>query len=553
MRDNSINSTRAIETELSRYLGGDEKRCLLTPGEPCDWTLQLKDNQTVLAEAKSDVFDPALEIVDSKGQVVAMNDDRYPGEQKPLLFWRCTTPGEYKLRLRALHDKSGGGAAIRYTVNDCLDVTVGSVAERKIEVGQRFFARVPMKKAQIAQLFSENPNDQKYTKPSGLLTISQYGLPDAHLERAINPPIPNTIIAPVDGDYYVLEEMFERGKTVRIGARAVEPVQLNLKDSGTTTAINGNSQFVQIDVKAGQILEVETRNLGSDSQIYVNEKPDFSKFDLSKDETNPFFPKANGQSVSASSPVRFLPSRDRDGRSKLFSVYRDSTLWISSNGLGAPDGKYQLVVHEGTRKFTAGETQKGALTIGRYDYWAFDAQVGEVMTFKFQNKMFSQSTSVRMAADGAGYWSDQFGVDQTESNWKMVVRTPGKYLVGVSCMGNGGGGEYQLVRSVLQPKEFSKAVAAIGTINGSETQVWKLTVKPNEPMLMRLRRSGNYGIDVYDQNGSQTGFGLTRIDDANSFGIVKVNEVTTFLIVLTGQGSEGKYEISLQDIPGYKG
>src|ERR1700722_3148256 len=90
---------RAIEDLLSRYLNGDEIRSVLSPGEFSSFPLNLKAGEIVVSEARSDAFDPALEIVDDKNKVVAYNDDRYPGDQRPLLFWRCDHDGAYALRV----------------------------------------------------------------------------------------------------------------------------------------------------------------------------------------------------------------------------------------------------------------------------------------------------------------------------------------------------------------------------------------------------------------------------------------------------------------------
>src|SRR5260370_128290 len=80
----------------------------LPPGEYCEWILKLKPGQIVFAEAHSEAFDAALEIVGEDKKVLASNDDRFPGDQSPLLCWRCEKEGSYALHVRCFHDKSGG-------------------------------------------------------------------------------------------------------------------------------------------------------------------------------------------------------------------------------------------------------------------------------------------------------------------------------------------------------------------------------------------------------------------------------------------------------------
>ena len=114
-------SANSIEQGISVYLNGEEIKTILSPGEFCEWTLNMKVGQVVVGEARSDAFDPALEVVDHANKVVAQNDDRYPGDQRPLLFWRCDQEGIYALHLRCFHDKSGGQAFVRFKVYNSVD------------------------------------------------------------------------------------------------------------------------------------------------------------------------------------------------------------------------------------------------------------------------------------------------------------------------------------------------------------------------------------------------------------------------------------------------
>jgi len=99
--DRSVN---AIEGTLGRYLNGDELKSVLTPGEFANWDLKLNAGDVLVADAHSDAFDPGLQIVDGQSKVLAENDDRYPGDQRPLLFWRCEKAGTYGLRVRCFRD-----------------------------------------------------------------------------------------------------------------------------------------------------------------------------------------------------------------------------------------------------------------------------------------------------------------------------------------------------------------------------------------------------------------------------------------------------------------
>jgi hypothetical protein len=210
-----------------------------------------------------------------------------------------------------------------------------------------------------------------------------------------------------------------------------------------------------------------------------------------------------------------------------------------------------LNVRPAARAFPEGKTSTGKLAIGRFDYWAFDANVGDVMAFTFKSSTFAQRIWVSNPNVDGWMWTAEMGTDQVSKDWKMVSRRPGKYLVAISCLGDGGGGDYSLSRSVIHPKDFGKGSQASGVVRDGQTQVWKITAKPSEPMLMHWKSSGPMDVSVFDENGSEAFLPLTRVDDSNQFGIINVDRPTSYLIVLTGTGSPAVFEIGVQDIPGY--
>ena len=126
-------SAASFEQELGHYLNGNEIKSVLTPGEFSQFPLKLKAGQVVIGEARSDDFDPALEIVDANNKTLAFNDDRYPGDQRPLLFWRCEEDGDYQLHVRCFHDKTGGQFFVRFNIYKSVDLSSGQKVEAEID------------------------------------------------------------------------------------------------------------------------------------------------------------------------------------------------------------------------------------------------------------------------------------------------------------------------------------------------------------------------------------------------------------------------------------
>lgn len=531
-----------LEQRISGYLRGEEIKNILTPGEYSEWPLTLKEGDVVIAEARSDAFDPALQIVQGKDTVLFANDDRYPGDQRPLLFWRCEKAGEYFLRARCFHDKSGGQFFLRDSIYPSVDIGV----DKAVEGG--FLVRVPMKAGQIKQISFLNGKNHRQAGVG--VSISPIGLPNVELSNPLQGAIENTVMAPVDGDYYVMASPYGNG-TVQAQAVEILPVSLPRVDGSATMNATMNAPTLwSMPVKAGELLELATPELRISDRLVVAEQPDTSKFDMKKPETNPFFPDPKPKQMPGPAFVA-MPARARDGRLAVYLIKRDAVLWVASNGDSPTKGAYTLTVKPAAKSFGEGTGQSSRLTIGNTDYWAFDAKVGDVMTLGSRSAGFAQEILVRDPDQGQVFASAALP-DQTGIGWNMIVSKPGRYLVSIASIGDGGGGEYSLSRKVFHPKEFSKASPAKGEISADQIQVWRFRATPGEPLLLRWTSTAwSYSIEVRDEHGTQQELPLTVVDGQNQFGILKVQEPTTFTIVLISQGGKSQYSIELDDLPGY--
>jgi hypothetical protein len=546
-------SVYAIERAISTYLDGNEIKNILTPGEYSEWTLPLKAGQVVIAEARSEAFDPALEIVDGAAKVLASNDDRYPGDQRPLLLWRCEVAGTYAIRARSFQNKAGGQFFLRFRTYDSVDAGSEAVIESTVKNDGAFLIRVPMKAGQIKQIYFELPNPEKYMRPSLGITISPIGLPDIGLSRSLNPIVSDVVMAPVDGNYYVVANPGGWGGTlVRIGTREITPSPLTAAgETRSAKAPNNAPRVWTLSVKKGEVLEVSTPELDVNSRLVLAEEPDISKFDLKKPETNPFFPHTAGNPQEEMPAFMLLPSRSRDGRILVFAALRDAKLWVGTNAAGEKDKHFTLTVKPAPKELPEAAPSGNKLRIGNTDYWAFEAKVGDVMTFNSTATGFAEDI-VFLDPDFAQIRHWQAQPDQMSTSWNHIVSKPGRHLVAISSIGGGGGGDYSLARKVFRPKEFGKGTPARGTMEAGQVQVWKFTAKPEEPLLIRWNSSDwNYSIAIRNEMGHDVGLPLTHVDEKNRFGILKVQKPTTFLIVLIPGASKAQYSIELNDLPGY--
>lgn len=540
-------SANAIEQGIRRYLNGPETDTIVTPGDPVEYTLNLKAGQVVVAEARSDAFDPALQIVDQDGKVVATNDDRYPGDQRPLLFWRAESEGAYKLRVRSFRDREGGKAFVRMTTYQTIDLPAGQMVEAEVAANAPFLVRIPMRRGQVIEERSEMGGAKNYLFFNYNATIAPGGLPDIGLSLRLQPAL-FALVAPVDGDYYVMHtprgERGARGK-VRIGTRELTPARLARE--GETKAPTNTAALTELTVKKGDFLQVSTPELSIATRLILAEQPDLQKYDLAKPETNPFFPHPDRQEPDAA--VDILPGRTGDGRLINFRARRDTTLWVATNAAGPQNTTFTLRVRPAARELTEGVLNSGRLRIAHYDHWTFDAKPGDVMNFNIVAADFREVSVVR-DPDLEEVRHVEMALDQISDTWRMIVAKPGRYVVTVSCLGEGGSGPYTLSRKSYPPKEFAKGKPARGEIANGEVQVWRFTAAPNDPLFVRWKSTNwNYEVAIYDAKGQPTQFQRERISATEEVGILTGAYPQTYIIVLTGTGAKASYSIDLAPIP----
>lgn len=553
------NSIQQFERGISTYLNGDMLSSILTPGEFVEWKLDLKAGQVVVGESSSDTFDPAIEMVDDGDKVLAYNDDRYPGDQRPLIFWRCPKDGSYKLHVRSFKNKSGGQVYTRFQTYDTMDIPGADKVEGVFDATKPFLVRVPMKAGQIKDIINEKRGEGNYLNYRLEKVIFPNGLPETSpaLSELVYPAI-RVLAAPLAGDYYLMYTPYGyRGGNgrVRIGAREVVPTKPIADGNGYTAKAPTNVPAIwEVSVRAGEFVEVSTPDLNATCNLRLAEAPDYSKFaiDEKKPEMNPFFPQLKKQPPDPGPAYDLLPARARDNRIVVFRARRDAKLWLSTDGAGPADKQFAMHVGPGAAEYAEGKVNTGKLKVAKTDYWAFDAKAGDVMTLDSSTPGFSELMLVR-DPDLGELRHFEAGLDQTSDSWRMIVQKPGRYLVAVACFGNGGGGEYSLTRKVFHASDFGMSTPAKGEIAEGQVQIWKFTATPNNPLLIHWNSSNwNYDVAIYDEKGQRADFQRQDIDDHNRLGILRVTQPQTFVIVLTGGKDKANYTIELGPIPSFK-
>lgn len=548
--------SQAINGKIARYLNGDEVRSILTPGEVTEWPLELKVDEVVVAEARSDVFDAALEIVDESGKSMAFNDDRWPGDQRPLLLWRCEKPGNYVLRAKCFQNKAGGPVMVRYKVYESFPVASEVWTEHAAPAeGDEILLRVPLAQDQMVQFETSTPNYNDYTSLLLEQAISPSGLPDADLLGDFRPVYAEPLRAPVSGDYYVLAHAPSDGhRKVRVRTLPIvaKPLVWDSKTGVQDTMASNQTGLWAYDLKAGDIIKISVPELDPLASVSTVPAPKTWTIDPKKPETNPFYPVSAVARMKEPTPFYELPGRDRDGRIEILRVLHDVRVFTSVRPSSRSQKGSTFEIKRADLDFPEGKPTKSVLNVGGNDYWSFDAKVGDVMNLSSEFKGYSQILKV-FDPNGSEVANCSTLPDESTMKTTLIVQTPGRYLVQVSSHGGGGGGDYDLERHVLPAKEFSKGRPAVGEFADEKIQIWKFTARPGEPVLIHWTSSDwNYSVSVRDAEGHPTDLPLTAVDGNQKYGVLSVDKARDYLIVLTPSGSKAKYTLELTDLPGLR-
>jgi hypothetical protein len=509
------------------YLSQRETTSILTPGEYVEWELDLKQSQVVIAEARSEAFDPAMEIVEGD-KVLIDNDDRFPGDQRPLLLWSCPKDGKYLLRIRSFRGRAGGQVFSRHVELDCQDLAFGNSRLTPPE-GDSFLYRVALKQGDFVQpRFRSGAGPWT---PIRSVRITSGGLPYTDLVPGLAPAVPGALCAPVDGFYYFYVE----------GGFGSGPVDISLEKLIAESITKVPSESVRkagvgavwsMDLKKGDFIEFDSREARFNGGVYFSEAPDFTKFDP---KSNPFAPKP------ATEKARFMEMALRgSGRSCVgILAHEDTKLWIANPG-SLPNPP-RLFIKPASIALS-GNRAEGRMNIDHYQWWSFDANPGDVVKLTavvsgFASEMKVQGPDLRQIGERSTF------KETDRAEMVFVARHGGRHLIAVSCKGHGGTGSYSIDREVIPPQTLEFSSKVTGTLNQGEVKVFKFTMQPGPTKLLRFRGSAQYQI----AGASGQAKGLVYISvGGNDYHHGVFSSPVSYLIVVQGSGS---YDFSFVDPP----
>lgn len=532
-------SREDIDPKVNEILEGRVVDSILTPGEYVEWTLKLKSDQVVYADASSAVFDPALEIFDGE-KVVAENDDRYPGDQRPLLMWRCERAGDYRLRVRSFRGRAGGAVQVRHRVFDTHLLREGRNA---LEGGTRdTLVRLPMQAKQMVRVkveASQSPGRSQLIGPSGL--------PAFGMVKALPIDSDPLTYAPVAGDYYWQVGLPE-GVATTWAVETVKHTPIVLGKSYTESTNRALGAW-KLDLKSGEAVTVSLDGLRGNNGIHLDESLDTQVFDLNDPERHPFTtPPTRGDPEDESYVPWYTKPMTR--KTVLIAARKDTSIWLFADLRNVDRKVFKLSVSSPTLPFT-GPSIQGTVLPGSMQVYEFNAKASEVyhLTSKSQNFLLSYFiVSPSLSTVTSVYQSDE-----ENSTGLLLAGKTGRYLLFVTSVGHGGGGPFSINKTEIKPRAIGSGKPAAGSLAPGEVQVWSYEAQPGKPMVVRwVSSSGNVPLAAVDSEGKRVELPLTteRLDAQTQISFWLDQEPMSYrLVVRNPTDTRLDYRIEFSDLP----
>ena len=469
---------------------------ILTPGQQSEWALTIKDGETIIASATTTNFDPAIQIVDKDGKLLAENDDVRLGVQDALLVYRFPSAGSYKLLVKAF--KGAGGGQFKLTLRRFVatEIKVGARTTSKNSNKPVQFYRFPAEAGQT--LLVNNAPELSVFSPTGESVRLNNPLQERLVRRSLASFRPE-----VKGDYY-LRAVSSQPYAFMVAAARIAP--LTLGQPATTRKLTaGGVDIWTFQGTEGDFIRLQAKaeGTGIDAQLaYIPAIGNDEDATSTKEATATF----EGGSKTEGELVALLR------KSGTYELTLAQPLGLEMD--------YTLTSTKTVRGWELKAPLAEKLALGGADYYAIEGKAGEILRLEGLSEQFDIELELYNLR-GELLASNDDGGKGRNALVTVLLTGAEKYLLKVHCYGDGGSGAYQLQRAPDPVHPIKLGERGSGTLSADGTEIWSFTGKANQALILsvrstdfdtRVRVFGPDGIELAskDQGDStSTLFGLT--------------------------------------------
>ncbi|HLK58643.1 MAG TPA: PPC domain-containing protein [Chthonomonadaceae bacterium] len=506
---------------------------ILTPGDRGEWPLTIKAGETVIVFVTSDTFDPAAEIVDAAGKVLAQNDDVHPGDQDSLILYRFPAAGQYKILVKGFKSVAGGQYSLTLRRFLPTDLRRGernaTVLGRNHLQWHRFSATAGETLVVTGRSAIFNPNMEIYAPNGEQITADRRSLNGGRTESSV-------FRAETKGDYYlrIASGNNTGGYAVTVAAARVAPIAIGAVSPNRHLDAGGLDLWT-FNGTAGDLLHVQARAGSTGVSVAIKYLPPAAK------------EGAPADAAPAGEDLVRLPS-DPKGRGELIALLRSAGSYQVevSQPLGL-EAEYTLSVERDVKPWAAGADLNSKLVLGGSDYWAIEGKAGQVVRLAGLAEPFDITLELYNPR-GERIEANDDGDGGRNALLTALLKETGRYLLRVSAFGDGGSGPYRLVRRPDPTRPIQIGARVEENLGTGSSDIWSFRGKAGQAVILSVR-SQDFGsrVTVFGPDAIEVASDESGREGDNCLFSIRLPLDGVYTIWVSAPSAGGKYVIHLVD------
>jgi len=509
-------------------------RHILSPGDRGEWPLTVRAGEAIIVSVTSTSFDPAVEILDAAGRVLAQNDDVHPGDQDALILYRFTTAGEYKVNVKGFKSAAGGQYVL--TLRRFLPTDLRRGERNATVLGNthlqwhRFSAMANETLVVTTRSAVFNPEPQVFASNGERINADTRSWNGGRAATQV-------FRAEGAGDYYLRVSPNGNdsgGYTVTVAAARVAPITL-----GTATPKRrleaGGLDLWTFTGKAGELLRVEALTGGPGASVALNFVPPATK------EGAVTATADNGDSLVQ------LPSDPKAHGAMVALLKRPGTYQVEVSQPLGQEMEYTLKMVSDVKPWTANQEITDRLALGNSDYWAIEGKAGQIVRLAGLAESFDLMLELYNPR-GERIDTNDDGDSGHNALLTDLLKESGRYLLRVCTYGNGGSGPYRLIRRPDPTRPLPIGGRIEGNLGIGSSDVWSVRGKAGQTIILSVRSQDfDPHATVFGPDAIEVASDASNRESSDSLLSIHLPLDGVYTIWISARGGGGKYIIRLVD------
>ncbi|MEQ1827105.1 MAG: hypothetical protein ABL921_14215 [Pirellula sp.] len=485
-----------------------ERRAFLTVNQLDTWAFEGEVGETIIASASSEEFDPVLEIalVGSGEDKVLVEVDDQGNESR--FSYRLTEKAKYKIRVHANKFQGGGNYILSLQRIRAEPLEIGKpVAGTLNQDGKKHFRFRGLKDQILIPnlVHAMSPSSKKPTRPWYITDTKGEPLSDWH----------GSVRLPDDGEHLLVlhgtpDYQFE------LVVREAQKRDIEKSLGGEEVLKQGEMDIWNFEAKPGDFRYVEIHKFGAiHSRIYrATENTKEEEVLEPADDSTDFVT---------------LPAINREDHMFHAVVFRQAGRY-EMQLLARSSVTYQLRMQDPSQVIQFDDAIQSSLSVGGAAFYRLQVVAGQIIQTGVSTDKF---VPVLELFDSSGRKVQSTSEEdlRTDAGITYTVSRADRFLLKVSSLGGGGGGEFRLNVSKPKLRKLKVGERVQGTLQRGTPELWSFEGRQGQ-IVIAIVRSPSFAPVVSVRSPEGTPLLVDRQVGAGEAG-------TTFAIKLSTSGDYG--------------